>query len=62
MAPTFAEQITAILTMFTSVLTTLLSGIADVATFATEQPLIVISIVMSLVAFSIYAVRRRIRS
>ena len=62
MAPTMAEQITAILADFTAVLGAIVGGIGDIATFVMTNPLLVIAISFTLVGVAFQYVRSFIRN
>lgn len=62
MAPTMAQQITALLADFTAVLGAIVGGIGDIAAFIVTNPLLVIAISLTLVGVAFRYVRTFIRN
>lgn len=61
MTTTLAEQITAILADWTTVLTAVLNAIGDVFAFMISNPLIVIAVMLTIVGVAVKFGRRLIR-
>lgn len=57
MAPTMAEQITAILADITAVLGAIVGGIGDIAAFMVTNPLLIIALSLTLVGVAFRYVR-----